>query len=214
MKFISSILILVYLSLCYPVAAQTIEVPLSTLTNLFLSVEDFNFAANGMTVAYIDKKKLEQAWQSDESRPENQDPKGNWGTPSEGFRLSLRFAKPEYIYGKPIEAIVLARNVSQQNLNYVTYGSDWDLHFLVRDSKNRLLQDLHPTDYYGTGGKELVVFPRTQRRFTVNLSRHFNFDSPGDYNVTVQARVPKLVKGGLSDVTSGTATLKIPTSGP
>lgn len=214
MKLISSISLLVYLSLCYPSAAQTVEVPLNTLTNLFLNVEDFNFAANGMTVAYMDKKKLEQAKKSDQSKPENQDPNGNWGTASEGFRLSLRFVKPEYTNGEPIEAIVLARNASQQTLNYVTGSSDWDLHFLAYDSKNRPLQDLHPTDFYGTGSKDLVVFPGTQRRFIVKLNRHFNFEPPGDYTVTVQARVPKLVGGGLSDVASGTATLKILTSGP
>lgn len=189
--------------------AQSLEVRFNSLTNIFLNVEDFDFAAKGMHSAFIDKGKLEQAKESPESRPENQYPEGNWGKPSEGFRISLHFPKVSHTNGEPIEAIVLIRNISQETLSYVFERPEWSLRFSVHDSQNRVLKDLHPTESWGLGGKELLVYPSTQRRFVLRLDRHFNFESPGNYSIKVDAKVPKLDKTGESDATSGTATLKI-----
>lgn len=205
----TALIVALSLSLCCAFGQSVTNIPLSSLTNIFLNVEDFRFAVYGMKVAEIDIEKLKQARESDECKPESQDPKGHWGKAVEGFRLSLRFAKTSYTNGEPIEAIVLVRNISQRTLAYLFYEPEWNLHFLVSNSQNHQLQDVHPVEPWGLGSKELIVFPGTQRRFVVRIDGHFKFDSPGDYSVKVQAKVPRLDGDGGAEAISAAAILKI-----
>jgi hypothetical protein len=210
MKAITSIAAISVFCLYHSGFAQPVpEIPLKSVTNLFLNVEDLKVELYGMGSASIDTNKLEQARKSDESKPENEDPKGNWGSPSEGFRMSLRLAKPYYTNGEPIEAVVLLRNISQETLTYFFYGPDWSLQFSVSDSQNHSVKDIHPNEPWPLGPKPLDVFPHTQRRLVFRIDNHFKFPSPGDYSVKVEAKVPRLDKNGEADASSGMATLKI-----
>lgn len=211
-KTISLLLVGISIRLAPTALAQSVEVPFNSLTNTFLNVEDFDFAAQQMSSAHIDKRKLEKAKESPESKPENEYPEGNWGPPSEGFRISLHFPKTNYTNGEPIEAVVLIRNISRQTISYLFEGPEWSLYFSARDGQNHLVKDLRPSESWGLGGKELPVYPSTQRRLVLRLDGHFNFAVPGDYAVTVRAKVPNLRAYGESDATSGTATLKIGSS--
>ena len=43
---------------------------------------------------------IQRAQTASECRPADQDPEGNWGTVTEGFQLSLRFEREEYLVGE------------------------------------------------------------------------------------------------------------------
>jgi hypothetical protein len=55
-----------------------------------------------------------------ECLPAQDFPAGNWGAVESGYQLSLRFEKPIFTNGEPIEAIVLLRNVTN-NAFYLQY---------------------------------------------------------------------------------------------
>lgn len=208
------LLVIISIQLSPAAFAQSVEIHFDNLTNTFLNVEDFDFATKQMSSAYIDKRKLDKAKESPESKPENQYPEGNWGPPSEGFRISLHFPKAEYTNGEPIEAVVLVRNISRQTIPYFFVGPEWSLYFSARDAQNHVFEDLRPSEPWGLGDKELPVYPSTQRRLLLRLDGHFKFTLPGDYAITVRAKVPNLHGYGESDATSGTATLKIVSAHP
>jgi hypothetical protein len=197
-------------------------IKLETLTNIFLTVEAFRSQEiRGVMDARMDPEKLSRALQSNESKPEAEDHDGNWGQASEGFRLSLRFHKAEYGQDEVILAEVLLRNISKSELIYFWDGTDWFLPFTIIDGQNRKLENVRPAEPNPLGAKPRPVYPRTQRRFTIRLDSHFDFKASGTYSVTVKTRVPRFEGPRESEITSGTAHIKIlsaapgrPTNGP
>ena len=186
------------------------DMGLEKLTNIFLTIDDFqDLAIRGVMDARIEPEKLAKALHSDESKPEAQDPGGHWGPIVEGFRLSLRFEKTEYAKGEQILATILLRNVVQTNLYYRGWLSQWEFPFSVIDPLNNLMPDVDPQEPPGMGAKRRLVYPRTQKRFTFRLDDHFNFETPGEYSVSVKGRVLKLAGEGLANIESATARFKL-----
>ena len=185
------------------------RIDLKSLTNVFLTVDDFEFAAKGMEQASIDRSKLALALSSNETRPEEGDPEGNWGDAKEGLRLSLRFEKPDYVAGEWILATILIRNVSHQELEYTRLGTDWDFPLTVYGPDNRKLEDIRPDEPGTMGHIGFVIYPGTQKRIRLRLDPHFKFDSPGEYSISVRTRVNKIQGQGTSEISSGMARIKI-----
>ena len=196
------------LSIAQTTNQALVTVYVSSRTNYFLTTDDFEFAAKGMRVAHIDRVKLEQALRSDEAHPEDQDPLGNWGKPMEGLRMSLRFSKREYQKGEPITAQILIRNISDREIEFARYGTDWDFPFTVTDSTGKNLPDIRPGEPGTFGGKGFPIYPSTQKRFSVRLDSHFKFE-PGEYLIYVKTYVGKLSRVGPSEISSAAVRLKI-----
>jgi hypothetical protein len=191
---------------------QDCLIELGQMTNdVFLTVEDFKYSGHGLKQAQIGTNRLAEALRSCESKPEDKDPAGHWGDLTEGFRLSLRLDKAAYTEGEPIVATILARNVSEHELEYpVIQGVDWDFRFLVSDEQNQSVQENRQSEPSGTTGtKSLVVYPRTQRRFVIRLEGRLPLTKPGVYAILAKTKVPKLHKQGLVEISSGTAQIRI-----
>jgi len=192
------------------VPSNSAAVNLESLTNVFLTVDDFEEQRiTGLKQAHINAKALAEALRSTESKAESEDPLGNWGAPSDGLRLSLRFDKAQYAPNEPITARILLRNVSRQELLYSWDGTDWSFPFTVIDSHNNKLQDIKPAEPNGLGRIRCPVYPSTQRRFVIRFDPHFKLDQPGDYFITVMTRVSGLNGSGVSELASAAAHIRI-----
>lgn len=97
-----------------PAASQSnsSRLPAGVETNFFITFNPSEFSRD------VTPQKIEEARRSQESRPAAQDPKGNWGSVSEGFELSVRLGKETYQVGEPIAATILIRNAIRQQVFY------------------------------------------------------------------------------------------------
>jgi hypothetical protein len=181
----------------------------SATNEVCLTINDFSFEALAkIRQGLVDSNSLAKAIDSGESKPEGKDQQGNWGSVSEGFRLSLRFTTTESKRGQPITATVLVRNVSQQDLEFDRLMTDWDFQFRVSDNFGHLLKDVNPAEPGFLGHKTFPLYPRTQRKYIIRLDPHFVFEK-GEYSISVKTRVPKLEGLGTSEIASDTASVKI-----
>jgi hypothetical protein len=64
-------------------------------------------------------EQIEAAKHAKESSPAKDDPEGNWETVSEGFQFSIRMEKNSFTNGEPVNAVIILRNVSDTNLQFM-----------------------------------------------------------------------------------------------
>jgi hypothetical protein len=124
----------------------------------------------------VDIRKIEQAKKSQESRPAEQDPQGNWGEQADGFQLSLRFEKQTFTNGEDIAAIMLMRNVTTNSQTYFRPT------YVVAMKDGKPVKKLH-----NTAMKEMMVspettiFPQTQHEYREHLRQEYNLSESGEY---------------------------------
>ncbi len=154
---------------------------------------------------------LTRAKRAKESQPAADDPEGNWGRVEEGFQLSVRFDKAEFIASEPITGSVIVRNVSPSLLRYAVFrGSGVDTPVC-----NLTVVDGHgiPVTRFSqvVDGSSTVLdlLPSTQRKHPFRLDQRFELNKLDDYAITAERTIPKLDKSGHAEVKSGTAIIRI-----
>jgi hypothetical protein len=199
--------------------AVTLVAAQSTQTNQVWVTDDGSayFESNG--VFSLNPRKLAEAQRLPECQPAELDPAGNWGTPGEGFQISLRLPKATYGTNEPIAATVITRNLTTNQI-YFTVGMLKSLEVVasrggqpLRTKEEIGMEKLppfqrelramrsHPHDW--------SVAPRTQSSETIRLDELFDLSVAGDYSVQVTRRVRQADGKGTAEVESGTAAFRI-----
>jgi hypothetical protein len=170
---IIAIVLIVFYSALLATAQTTNVIP----ENIFLT-DDGQVFWYKPGIRLMDVRKIKQAQESPESRPAEQDPEGHWGLATNGFQLSLRFAKSTFTNGEPALATVLIRNITTTNQTYyrpieVLVTRDGNL--LKRKDDNGIIEINMPPDK--------TLFPQTQNRYVQNLCNLYDLSEPGEYLV-------------------------------
>ena len=141
---------------------------------------------------------------------------GNWGQPSEGFQLSLRFDKQIYKEGEPITAIVLARNVTNYEIGFVELvrtGGNGPVGFVITNANaQRLVSEwekpLGPGHIFNAGHM-VMIEPKTQWKFLERLDKIYQL-TRGSYSVQAAIKIPTTnPPGGFVEIRSGEVPIKI-----
>jgi hypothetical protein len=153
-------------------------------------------------------QKVEEAKNTRESLPAEQFPEGNWGPVTNGFQLSLRFEKTNFVSGEAIMAVLLLRNTSTNLLKYriaTVAGMDGPIGFVVSDAAG-VISPISAGQITIISSSELALAPSTQRKYVEQLDKRFPLNKPGSY--TVYAR---LGTGGphCTEVKSGKVILVV-----
>jgi hypothetical protein len=190
----------------------------AALTNAYLTINDFEEDALVLGKARIEPNRLTAALRSNQSKPAEEDLEGNWGRPSAGLLLSVRFEKIEFRSRESISATILLRNVSDQDKVFDATQPDWDFRFAIRNEDGNLLQDREPTPRGDAqrfiSPRALPIYVRTQRRFIVPLSSHFILEAAGKYSISVMARVRQPNGSEPLEVVSATAHIQVTPAEP
>lgn len=167
------------------------------------------------------QEQVKKARRAKDSRPASADPEGNWGVPSQGFQLSLRFNKASFTNGEPVIASVILRNVSDRTLDYpYEYAPDnREITFNVLRGETRVygMYDLTPGASFADkvraapSGHGWIRSspPGTQRKFFVNLDKIYSLTNTGEYTVFAKRTIRNQDSNQNSEVVSGKATFRI-----
>jgi hypothetical protein len=141
--------------------------------------------------------------------PASQDTNGNWGLPTDGLQLSVRFRRHGFVQKEPVAAVIILRNLNSQprdmwsyniptevTLRHGTNTSTW-----TRPKPNIPVDD-PPGHPYRLEGK-------SEELTTARLDRLFNLEQPGEYSVQVRATQLRSNGPGTTNVVSGVATFRI-----
>jgi hypothetical protein len=134
-----------------------------------------------------------EVYHEPESLPADQDPAGNWGEPSGGLQLSIRFDKEKYAPGEPIFITVLLRNTTEAEISTLIHGEllGADLEVLNSSGESMMTRaEAQSKSAFSRSLQKLVQNPGVipipagyQRRRVVDLSRIYSLE-PGRYSVT------------------------------
>lgn len=152
---------------------------------------------------------LAEALQSPEGRPAEEDPEGHWSPVLEGFQLSLRFSKQEYVIGEPVTAILLKRNTLYEPVEWRGSSSAAEgFSFLIVNEQLRALPSL-AEPIIGGSSRSQRLEARTQRRFILDLAKEYDLSRPGTYSVSASHHVFSREKGISVPQQSGTALIRL-----
>lgn len=167
---------------------------------------------------------LAEARTNRESLPAKDFPEGNWGDPTQGLQLSLRLEKQAYTNGEPINALLLARNITNQfvGFGYPIYaiGGAIPIGFAVKAANGQPLTSrqegpIAPGTVRALGAQLIEIAPQTQFKFFERLNDMFDLTN-GDYLVhaTVNINQRKILDGksvsvGWVEVKSADVQIKI-----
>jgi hypothetical protein len=145
-----------------------------------------------------------------EKLPWEQDLRGNWSSALNGLQLSLRFEKEEFLAGEPVIAILLVRNVSENEIMIRDSGfpqhSSMGKFTIVNSASRQVLPAMH-TLYYGSI-KGVSLSPKAQDRYEINLEEIFDLSKPGSY--LVYASYPfKVFETNSEELISGPVPIRI-----
>jgi hypothetical protein len=158
-----------------------------------------------------------------EMLPADLDTNDLWGAETNGFQLSLRVSKPEYIAGGRVQAVTVFRNLeSHPQTLLVTNSQPPFVSFVFYLGTNKCLagpkkrQVSRDFRYYGmpeasiSGYVELGLGARSEKIDDLNLGDFFDSTQPGDYSVRAICRVYSPdTKVPLYEISSGTATFRL-----
>jgi hypothetical protein len=157
-------------------------------TNIFLTDENsLFFHSKGERV--VRTQRIREAQKSNESRPAEQDPQGNWGKPVDGFQLSLRFEKQEFTNGEPVLATILMRNVSDKRQTYTTEtiaGQPSPIHVFVWKEQAKLNLKTNDTLAPKVSVRSANLYPQTQHKYRLRLDDYYDLSKPGKYSVQAE----------------------------
>ena len=154
-------------------------------------------------------KLLEEAKMTRESLPSKDFPEGNWGAVTNGCQLSLRFTKTTYTNGEPIEAILLLRNVTNQNVNcrYLPAVGrlDGPARFdIISDSGEIIPEQMPPGELFL--GSMNWPLPNAQHRYLEHLNKGYQLTN-GTFTACAVVRV--LFSSRPVEIKSATVPIKI-----
>src|SRR5262245_53267514 len=87
--------------------------------NLYLTDDgDLTLHRNASKKRVIRQEKIEEARLLPECQAAQVDTSGHWGSPTDGFRISLRFPTNTFRSGEPVIGVMYVRNVSRKDLLY------------------------------------------------------------------------------------------------
>ena len=160
-----------------------------------------------------------------EIMPVTQDINGNWGIPTDGMQLSVRFHQAEFLQGDLVPAYMILRNLGSISRQWWRNGfPDCGYRFTLRHGTNVLTwmrpqqkrlsaqerlergmqdPDLHfdPCDFSAA--------PKTEDLTILYLNRFFDLSQSGKYSLQVQILVPTSAGKRETNVVSGTATFEV-----
>jgi hypothetical protein len=148
--------------------------------------------------------------------PASQDPAGNWGQPSDGMQLSLRFPHREFLQqeGK-VYGIIILRNLSSSPHRVGFFGPH-DYHYTLRHGTNTIHWPDPPTSNMlrvSTGNEVYIPSLKGHSEVVVIIwvnQRLFDLKEPGEYSLEAElTTIPASSGNGMTNVVSGTATFKI-----
>lgn len=175
---------------------------------LYVTDDGFLFMTRADGEVIMDPRKVEESKSSEESLPAKEFPSGNWGSPTNGFQLSLRFDKQLYEVGDPVIATILLRNVTNATLNYFSSISELGsaVDFQVANGEGAvLLANNERSDFYNVGNRQLA--PGTQHKYQARLNGRVDLSKPGKY--IVFARYPIAVQPERIFAYSAKVTIEI-----
>jgi hypothetical protein len=144
----------------------------------------------------------------EESKPAIEDKEGKWGPVVAGAQISIRFKKETFRMGDRIEAVILLRNASTNELQYITaFGRNEDFYITVIDDNGTRIAELANRRAASSGVSRLEA--GTQHRFRVNLEDRFKLEKPGTYAVCVRRGIPDANERNVVDVPSSWAFISL-----
>jgi hypothetical protein len=203
---------------------QPVE-PCPTLTNHFFLTDE----GEGFTTSYpgigivLKPEALEKARHAKESQPAEEDPEGNWGKPTDGLQVSVRFDKASFAAGEPIAATIIFRNLTNHPVTVPLFLQDYRSELVVTDENGRpleakdsiaerkLVQEGKLSDFQRklrhilNNPKTWSLTPHCQHKCAVALHELFDLSQPGQYQVYASDKDKTL----SSAATSGTAQITI-----
>jgi len=152
--------------------------------------------------------------------PVEQDTNGNWGTPSDGLQLSLRFPQPTFVQTEMVPAHIILRNLKSTGRKWLRNAlPDDGYQFTLKHGTNSVTWSRPQTQpVYGMTDAgsmnehdpyRYVADPHTEGLTIVYLNRFFDLSQPGKYSLQVQIKVPATDGKSTTSVVSGTATFEI-----
>jgi hypothetical protein len=160
-------------------------------TNLFYVTDD-GFLVHQTKDGQIsmNPQRVEVAKKARESLPASEYPEGNWGTPQNGFQLSMRLNQHTFTNGEPIVATILLRNVTNLVLTFPEIdilGGNGPINLTVLDVNGKSISD-GSTDITVVSAHDETLFRGTQRKFTEDLSSS-GLETNQTYRVYANIRV-------------------------
>jgi hypothetical protein len=158
---------------------------------------------------------IQEAVKSGECRPAEQDPQGNWGETTGGFRLSIRLHSSTNVFavGESISTVVTMRNVTTNILStyYVTRGMETVFTFEDETGRKITLSSPMGTNP-GVSGYGFSDIPeKHQVRFEYELKDWIAY-KPGVYRIRAEQRGFQHIGNKVSNLTnimSGDLTIRI-----
>lgn len=139
----------------------------------------------------------------------SEDPFGNWGWPSAGFQMSLRFDQQEYRPGEKVTAHIRIRNVSDQKLPLGFANPYLEHEFVVIRGRDQIVSRRPETLGGFTSATSDSIPTRGQVTRDLDLGHLFDLSNPGEYLVYVKRYVASPNGYPWNEVRSGSATFRI-----
>jgi hypothetical protein len=191
------------LTVCVVASAET--------TNLFETIESTAVSSGrsyGLRVPKLDGHAV---------GPAKEDSEGNWGAVAGGPLLSLRFEKPLYEEGEPVEAMVLLRNATNSMVRYrerlIGGGASRDVQvsvveFLVTNETTHSVLEARWGDTYSQHYESFPLPPLQQVFYVNRLDQILNLQ-PGHYSVQATTRLIVGLGPSSPPLASGAAHITI-----
>jgi hypothetical protein len=202
---------------------QAVEPP-PTLTNHFFLTEGSDFIMSIPGIGdVVNPEVVEKARHAKECQPAEEDPEGNWGKPTDGLQVSIRFDKASFAAGEPILATIIFRNLTNHPMTVPLFLQDYRSELVVTDEngkpletrdsmeERRLFEEGKISDFQRklrhilNNPKSSYLIPHCQHKCQVELDKLFDPTQPGRYRVYAR----DLDKSLSSEATSGTAQITI-----
>jgi hypothetical protein len=125
----------------------------------------------------------------DELLPAEESSSGNWGTPTNGVQMSVRFYGTNFTTGKSVPAVIIFRNVGTTPVLFGTASWDNYPYILSLRYEGVLVEPRIPATQPGQHDGSIQsrnLEPGTQRRDILCLDHIFNLNRLGWYELTVE----------------------------
>ena len=139
--------------------------------------------------------------------PAPQDPTGNWGEPTDGLQLSLRFRRHEYLPKEQVVAVIIARNLGLPTRR--ASGDERDYQFTLQFGTNTIVWKQPEPEYISNVSDPLILKAKMEGVNLVWLNQLFDLSQLGKYALQVQTTVLASDGKGMTNLVSGTATFEI-----
>ena len=157
-----------------------------------------------------------------QSPPQPNAPPEHWGSPTEGFQLSIRLERASFTNGEPVLACVTLRNISDRVLSFFVGPSpqEKDTKLVLMKGDKRILgvDDPKAGDTFqerlnyirrGSSPGALPIQPGSEQKFYRDLSKVFDLGAGGAYTARAERRVAVRGIDRTTNVISGAVNFEI-----